>query len=362
MVVVHHVLLVSPPLAAAYRPDPVDASGIAWWLTRTPLHLFWAGGEAVSVFFVLSGYVLWLQMRSADWRRWLVYYPARLVRLYVPVIAAVALAAILILLVARHGAGSFSWWVNWHAHAVTLGDVIFNATLANTGAMNSPLWSLKFEVIFSVLLPVYGWMVRQRVVPGWAIVLGLLGVTTLGRAVGQEFLAYLPVFGFGVLIAEHQGACRRWAEQQSGRSWGAYTVLSLGLLSFAWTPSTIGVPVMVVPSVVGSWILVLLFIYSPAVSRVGDLRGVQFLGRISFSLYLVHEPIVVTMAFVLSDVPVALVGATAIPLALAVAMVFYRLVEAPSIGAARLVGDLTRKRLESPLLGVRAIPRRHAVR
>jgi len=59
VVLVHHCFLISPQLAAA-----VDSNGTGpfeswvWWVTFTPVHLLWAGQEAVIVFFILSGFVL----------------------------------------------------------------------------------------------------------------------------------------------------------------------------------------------------------------------------------------------------------------------------------------------------------------
>ena len=58
VVVVHHSLLVAPRLAEPYLHTGAPMTGWAWWMTYTPLHLFWAGTEAVYLFFVLSGFVL----------------------------------------------------------------------------------------------------------------------------------------------------------------------------------------------------------------------------------------------------------------------------------------------------------------
>ena len=68
IVVVHHSMLVSPNLAAAYYGGEVEGLA-ANIVTYSPLHLLWGGKEAVVVFFVLSGLVLVLAMRSMrfDW-------------------------------------------------------------------------------------------------------------------------------------------------------------------------------------------------------------------------------------------------------------------------------------------------------
>ncbi|MDA4895261.1 acyltransferase family protein, partial [Streptomyces sp. MS2A] len=91
VVLLYHASLVARPWL-----DPA-----AWTtLTETPLKLLLAGTESVLIFFVLSGIVVALPaLRGGfDWAR---YYPARLLRLYVPVAAALLFAAALIVLLPR---------------------------------------------------------------------------------------------------------------------------------------------------------------------------------------------------------------------------------------------------------------------
>lgn len=85
VVVLHHCFLVSPQLAQA-----LDSRGTGliepwvWWSTFTPVHLLWAGREAVYIFFILSGFVLTLPLLRAGRPSWRAYYPRRLVRIYFP--------------------------------------------------------------------------------------------------------------------------------------------------------------------------------------------------------------------------------------------------------------------------------------
>lgn len=68
--------------------NPASAT---WWLAFTPVHLVWAGTEAVLVFFVLSGFVLAGPLPQRARRdRWATWYASRLVRLYLPVWASLA--------------------------------------------------------------------------------------------------------------------------------------------------------------------------------------------------------------------------------------------------------------------------------
>src|SRR5271154_1701910 len=95
VVVVHPSMLTSRVLAAPFYGQPGGHfPAFSWWLTYTPLHLVWAGSEAVVVFFVLSGFVL---VRAAERPgfRWRAYYPSRMLRLYLPVWAALVLGFVL---------------------------------------------------------------------------------------------------------------------------------------------------------------------------------------------------------------------------------------------------------------------------
>ena len=95
VVAVHHALLCLAPLSLVYfDPLKVEKGTKAWWLGFTPLHAAWAGGEAVYLFFVLSGFVLarpFLGGRSSTWRT---YFVKRIPRLYLPVWVAVGFALV----------------------------------------------------------------------------------------------------------------------------------------------------------------------------------------------------------------------------------------------------------------------------
>src|SRR3569623_1763721 len=96
VVVIHHALLIHPTRELQYEVGQRGpAMGTAQrWFTSTPLHLVWAGGEAVLVFFVLSGLVLALPylngVRAPLWER---YFARGIVRRFLPGFAAVFLAA-----------------------------------------------------------------------------------------------------------------------------------------------------------------------------------------------------------------------------------------------------------------------------
>jgi peptidoglycan/LPS O-acetylase OafA/YrhL len=140
VVVVHHTMVTSAPLAAPYvghDPHPLWAE----IMTFTPLHLLWADPAGVMLFFLLSGFVLTMPALTGC-TRWLSFYPKRLIRLYVPIVGAVAFTVLTVLLAPRTTWPGQSWWVAEHDVPLTLGTLARDVVVV-TGPtwLNVPLWS-----------------------------------------------------------------------------------------------------------------------------------------------------------------------------------------------------------------------------
>lgn len=335
VVLVHHALLLTPTFFAAYvgTAESGPQQGV-WWLTHTPLHIFWAGDEAVLVFFVLSGLVLTLPAMRWDRQGWLTYYVRRIPRLYLPVWASLVLATALAWAVPRGPVPGSS--LPETATGPTLERLVVDAfLLTGPSGLNGPLWSLRLEVIFSLLLPVFvalALVFRRWLLP--VTVVSLL-VTAGGFTFGNPMAAYLAVFAVGVALAVEWD--RIGAIIRPTHSWrGALLLLgAVVLLMNRWLVPT---PLSTSLTVVGAVLLVLAFGWSPPARRLGNSRAIQHLGRLSFSLYLVHWPVVVTVTLVLgSDAPGILQVGAGVLVSLLVAELFYRLVEAPSHTFAKLL-------------------------
>lgn len=335
VVVVHHSFLVAPPLADRYRGvTATSQSGWSWWMTQTPLHLLWDGTSAVFLFFILSGFVLSLPFLDDDPPAWTGYFPRRALRLYLPTFAAVAYSIAIYYLVRRVRTDGQSWWVQAHVFPLTVRNVVRDSVLLfGVNGLNTPLWSLQWEVLFSVLLPVYV-VVIVRFRRFWAPI--LIALMLVSWLVPNLYAYYLPIFGIGVLIAVHRGSIIRVAAMLPRNSWVPALVLAFLSIIAEWYP--FHVPGAHTLTLVGCALLVMLFVVSPEVAAVGELPVAQWLGTYSFSLYLVHEPIVVSVAMVTGSTNPLLSLALSLPLALLVAVGFHRLIERPSHHFARAVG------------------------
>jgi peptidoglycan/LPS O-acetylase OafA/YrhL len=287
------------------------------------LHLLWAGPEAVYVFFVLSGFVL-ARPFLEPCRSWSGYYAKRLVRLYLPMWGAVGLAVVLAVVIARNPVPDGSWWLNQHhRYPVDARTIGRNASVINgANFLDSPLWSLRWEVYFSLLLPAYCYVVRSRR-DLWPHKLVLaLALISLGVSRHNDFLTYLPMFAIGVLGAQEIDRIVRPVKRSLSV---VVLVFALALMTCSWwtpLPRSAAVPIEVLAAATVVW----LFLTNRSIGAFAQRAPVAALGRISFSLYLIHEPILVAFTFAFGPIGTL----AALPTAIAAACVFYRLVERPA--------------------------------
>jgi peptidoglycan/LPS O-acetylase OafA/YrhL len=180
------------------------------------------------------------------------------------------------------------------------------------------------------------------------IPLVLLLLVAAGTSSHSESLLYLPMFGMGVVMAFGRERLRTLGLALRAPLWWALLFLALMLLNSYWNAYGIGsfgrgpvYPVAVSDALITVGACLIVFLLSSWVStqRALDQPGIRWLGRRSFSLYLVHEPIVVAVAFALQGRggAVATMG-IAIPTCLVAADVFFRAIELPAQNAAIRVG------------------------
>jgi peptidoglycan/LPS O-acetylase OafA/YrhL len=293
------------------------------------------------------------------------YYPKRLVRLGVPIWGSLVLAVALKLLVSHHRLEGGSWWLNEHSRPLRLGALFHEMTLvfgAGGFATNSALWSLTWEVLFSLLLPFF--MTAMLLARGRPVLL-IVGLSALSASAEvslevPDAIRYFPMFAIGIVLAIElprlQAARERLAGAPSAPMFWALGGLSALALTARWSlsPITQALPAPAVKlaaagtsflALLGATGIVTLTLCWDGFRRQMERPTWQAAGKHSYSLYLVHEPIVVSTAFAFgvttSVLPVLLVG---VPLGLLASYGFYRWVEAPSIGLATRVGKAAARR------------------
>lgn len=337
VVLFHHSLLVLPLLALPYFGEDTEP-GLAW-LIDSPVHVGWLGSEAVLVFFVLSGLVVSAPfLRTPPTITWRAYYPSRLVRLYLPVIASVALALVFYVAIPRAADAADSLWVQDHDRPVTLVTVAMTCfLLIATSMFNSPLWSLRWEMWFSLLLPLYVVIARARRLRVAAAV--ALVAVLVATGLNEDFVAvfYLASFGVGVALTVVLDRLRA-LRITDVTGWLLLAVVAVAL-TWQWTAKGLGWEGLASAwrpmAVLGAVLAIVLALAWPRAGSALNARPVQWLGLVSFSLYLTHEPVIVSLAHVIPTDVMWLVPILAPALCLPLAWAFHRLVEAPSHRLAR---------------------------
>ena len=335
---------------------PVPEFGsAAWVITATPLRIFFAGDEAVFVFFVLSGLVLTLPLIRQTGFDWMRYFPSRVFRLYAPTAVSLLLAMVIIRAFPRVPAESGSSWLNEPYNPLRPGlDALLNNLdlLFGNAFVNGPIWSLKWEMLFSLALP----LVAALLVPlsrRWVSVLVLCGLlVTAGLRFSVPALVYLPIFLIGVVLATRLEHLRRSYDHARER-WPGRSRVVIGLLfaiAIAGFGSYVALRTVIDPhgavavlcrvaSIYASGLLVALCAITRTASVLLGSGFAQWLGSISFSLYLVHQPIIATLGYALGPERWYLAAFAGLVLSLAAALLFRDLVERPSHVLAQRIGE-----------------------
>jgi len=360
VVLFHHALYTNPDFPGAPGAGHAPVGSAMWWISYTPLKLATAGVESVIVFFVLSGLVVTLPVVRRRGFDWVAYFPRRVVRLMVPVAASVVLAAAWVAAIPQVSPQPSGTWLSSSSTPNFSWEYIVKAIdlLGGDGQINNPLWSLRWELAFSLLLPVFAiaaLAVRKWWIGGLALACAL---TWLGARAGSGELEYLPAFFVGAVIAVRLDVVRNAAARINTRwfrhpLWAGLTVGSALLLIAPWLvgPGVGEIPELdpvlkgLVPLAAAGLVVAALG-WKP-LRIVFESRPLQFLGAISFSLYLVHVPIILFSTYLFAGQAWYVPLLFAIPFAVLVAVAFRWLIEKRSHGWSKAVGEWASARYQA---------------
>lgn len=335
------VLAARPPAAVAVQPDRtrstrieiadalrgLAALAVCWFhltsgnpqfldegLIKASGRYGWLGWE---VFFVLSGFVvpysLWRSHHG--WRDAGSFLRRRLVRLYPPYAASLALILVLAAIsAAMPGYRGEPFTVDAGRLASHL---VYASELWGYPSLNPVYWTLFIEVQFYALVALVFVPLSRSRAQRVGIVVALLAISVVASDPRFVF-AYLPFFALGMI------AFLRRAHREP-------------LMGTVWLAAAAGVLLALQRSPLESIVAVIaagLLACAPEDLPIG--RPLRWLGAISYSLYLVHVPVggrVVNLGERLALPPAGDAACLALALAasLAAAWAFHRLIEAPSL-------------------------------
>lgn len=305
------------------------------------------GHPAVVLFFVLSGFVLTLSYakRPDSARRFIVKRVLRIYPAFLLMLVCVTAAYALFGWNADPTAGEY--WNKISGRTFSVLDVVVLATLLVSSTASSALpvaWSLIQEIRFSIIFPVLAKaLARYPQAFLWIVILGLfVGTATMatsstdhhiyaGRGLISSlwsFAFYAPVFGTGMLASVMFMQRRTIALGWRGETAIAGAAIVIMRIDIDATSS------------VAAATIILLSLNAGPLQRALLKAPVLFLGRTSYSLYLIHFPVLFTVTGLFASqgsiiLAIALMGGIAISVGLAAAL--YHAVELPSQRLSRSV-------------------------
>ncbi|MEV7631647.1 acyltransferase [Microbacterium sp. NPDC089318] len=304
------------------------------------------GFLGVPVFIVLSGYVLMLPVVRNDLRfpRGVKQYLRnRARRILPPYYAALGLSLLLVLCVPAMQQPSGTQWDS--KVPITTGDVVAHLFLVHDfsadwiGKINGPLWSVAVEWHIYFLLP-FVLLPLWRRIGGLSTTVLMLGVSFALAALDFGTFAHpwlVALFAVGMLAAqqtEQPKASPRMVVLLGASS--GVAVAGIGVFSKGGVLAYFAIEVLV-----GICLGVFLALLGPLAAQgkrpvaaaALSTRPLMFLGLISYSVYLLHSPLLAWANIMLLsvDLPILthylLMTMVALPIAIAICIAFYWLVE-----------------------------------
>ena len=342
-VVFHHFSRICPPQ-------------IIHILDRTPLRLLVAGHQAVILFFILSGFVLTLPSKKTASLSYSPFLLKRICRIYLPYLGALVFA-ILCDLHFSTSDPSNNYWIDWTwstpvTTRLVLQHILFLGNY-DWSQFNTAFWSLVYEMRISLVFPFLLLAVlRLRTV--WvflaAAILSLasfplatlfsdvLHLSSRDAAINTTLtLHYAAFFLIGSLLAKHLDRIDRRYARLSSLQAVMIGLVSLALYGFA--NASIIVQRFSIPADLYDWaaaaggaMFIIFALNSNPFRRFLTGRTIHHLGKISYSLYLIHGTILFLLLHTLmGHVSMSRLFLIYIFATLLVTEIFYRLIEQPTI-------------------------------
>ncbi len=165
--------------------------------------------------------------------------------------------------------------------------------------LDSSLWTMRYEIVFSMAVIVIAKIVfKQSFITFTLVVIAIIAIIWLGMIYSLDLLGWLPVF--------FAGSALHWLPEVR------YKIPYLRLISgvvvlfipwcfagFGYTVSPIGNRILMT---IGATIIVDVFRQpSNTVSKLLSRKLPSTLGKYSYSLYLIHAPVLTTVWFVMGS-------------------------------------------------------------
>jgi peptidoglycan/LPS O-acetylase OafA/YrhL len=269
---------------------PIDGND-AFWATHLRdqtlgglalyiLDCLFSSGAAIVLFFVLSGYVLALSLRRAKASIGS-YLVRRLFRLMPAMWVSIVIYALVANLVAFAGSEEFGRaFIQMRTMPPTFGDMLRNFVLMGDLA-NPVTWTMYVEMLGSICLPIFVALMPSIGQRASMLVLGLLAALTIFGYPAQS-TSYIICFAAGAFVAIYFDDLNKWLPSTR-------LLFVMVMLTFILErPLLHGGWYWILGDTLAAALLLVGVLRNDSLSQFLEIRSLRFLGRISYSLYLIH--------------------------------------------------------------------------
>lgn len=342
----HHLTVLPNTGASPY----VRSGRIVWALHASPAYLLFAAHEAVILFFVLSGFVLFLPWANGGSVPYYGFLVRRWARIYIPYIFAAVAAFVMRSLFYRGPLPELSLWANqpWvpPIGAPVLFGHVFLIGVFDYGRLAPVFWTLVQEMRVAFVFPLMALLTLRldwRATLSGAFAVSITAIYVHDHVTArtvQDLLAtvhYAALFVVGSLLARfHTDLVSRW-RKASAMLRRLLILVALALYAYGRAASHLlfGLGDWAAAFAVAVFFIAVL--ESARLTAALNSRIPQFLGRVSYSYYLLHTVVLLSILHVAegSHFPLAAALMISFVLGLLVAPAAYRFVELPAIRLGR---------------------------
>ena len=321
----------------------------------SPLRIAWSGHQAVILFFVLSGFALYMMYASLNLGRgdkYLYFIASRLIRLYPVYAFSILFSATVYLILEKYKIEPANNIIIKNFRP-PIKDILLHLIMFNTFnplQINPPIWSIIVEVRASAIFPLIFFIINRY--PRLLLILFLLSSITIGFFLLKNKEAhyqlsswiltahYLSFFAMGAAIAKNRECFIEKIANFSRKGKLTFFLGSILLYIYSfdflweeWKRDFGDILLGIGSSGINLSLLTTKKFHS---------KNLLFFGKISFSLYLMHFPCLVFISSIFSNsIPSFFLNLLAITTSILISLITWRLIESPSL----ILSRLTRKTL-----------------
>ncbi|MEH7786650.1 acyltransferase [Bacillus thuringiensis] len=322
----------------------------------SPLRFLWAGGEAVIVFYVLSGFVLSMALYHSKTNYW-GYLIKRFVRIYIPYYFWIIVTFVLFILFSSYEVvGLRDWFYDRWQGSITKLDILNHFVLLNnffTENYNPVIWSLAQEMRISIVFPLLfllfyklNWKKTILFALSFSLISVVLNMLHIGKAEGfyngyADTLHFTSMFMVGMLLFKYQE--KLIYSYRNMKKFKKGFLITLGVILYLYSILIYGFSRNDTTFLIKDWgvvmgvsIFIIMAMSNLKVKAFLNKSVFVYLGEISYSIYLCHFPIMMVLFKLLyTKIPILFLLILCITMTILCSIVSYHLIEKKCINWAK---------------------------